>query len=270
MPEYTQLELRALNGPEYQREIPIIDLAPIDRGLEGRKQVAAKIRAAAANTGFFCIKNHGISELIQRALRQAQAFVSQTSEEKERVSHSRSENNDGYLRVGTTQINNEESRVAHSSSLTDESSFNAQEYIWVGTNRLPGFKTTVEFHEARLTHARKMICLFALALALPEDYFDAVTTHPGTPGLNPSSLEAINIDIGIDPHTDIQCFTLLWQDNSGGLQSTVYRVYNWESTSRYPMPLEVNPESHPELYEPISCGKWHCERLALAQETTVA
>ncbi|KAL4782611.1 2OG-Fe(II) oxygenase superfamily protein [Aspergillus varians] len=321
MPEYTQLELRTLNGPEYRRvstappriptqdEIPVIDLSPINGDLEARKQVASKIRAAAENTGFFYIKNHGIPEaLIQSALHQAQAFFNQTFEEKEKVSHSRSKHNDGYHGVGTTQINNKESRdqketfsvrynplndptISNPSDLlADESaSFTTQEYIWAGTTQLPGFKAaTLDFYKARLALARRMIRLFALALHLPEDYFDAVTTHPGadglyvhypgTPGLNPSSTQTI--DVGIGSHTDIQCVTLLWQDNSGGLQvlsasdewldarpiegtlvvnigdflqrlsnnrfkSTVHRVYNRQAESRYSMPffLGFNPES---------------------------
>ncbi|CEL06982.1 Putative Isopenicillin N synthase and related dioxygenases [Aspergillus calidoustus] len=364
MAGYTQLELRTLNGPEFRRvstappriptedEIPVIDLTPIDGDLATRKQLASKIRAAAEGTGFFYVKNHGIpEELIQRALGVAKSFFEQTAEDKEKVSHVRAKHNDGYHGVGTTQINNKESRdqketfsvrynplndptvseEAKKKLLADEaSSYGAQEYLWDGTSHLPGFReTTLEFYKSRLTLARKMIRLFALSLELPEDYFDSVITHPGadglyvhypgTPGLDKDKDTDIEIDVGIGSHTDIQCVTLLWQDNSGGLQvlsasdewldarpiegtlvvnigdflqrlsnnrfkSTVHRVYNRQSTSRYSMPffLGFNPESvlkvvptcvdetHPPLYEPISCGQWHRARLALAQKTTAA
>lgn len=72
-----------------------------------------------------------------------------------------------------------------------------------------------------------MIRIFALALDMPEDYFDSVTTNPGADGLyvhypaTPAdALEESNgdVDVGIGSHTDIQCVTLLWQDMSGGLQ----------------------------------------------------
>lgn len=44
-------------------EIPIIDLSKISSpNLEDRKAIALKIKAAAENTGFFYIKNHGIEE----------------------------------------------------------------------------------------------------------------------------------------------------------------------------------------------------------------
>ena len=158
-----------------------------------------------------------------------------------------------------------------------------------------------------------MIRIFALALDMPEDYFDAVTTSPGADGLYihypPTPADTLkdnngDVDVGIGSHTDIQCVTLLWQDMSGGLQvlsandewldarpipgtlvvnigdflqrlsnnrfkSTVHRVYNRQPVSRYSMPffLGFNPdtvckvvpscidETHPALFEPISCGK---------------
>lgn len=125
--------------------------------------------------------------------------------------------------------------------------------------------------------------------------------YPGSPEIVPDNVDT---DVGIGSHTDIQCITLLWQDMSGGLQvlsandewldarpipdtlvvnigdflqrlsnnrfkSTVHRVYNRQTKSRYSMPffLGFNPDSvcrvipscidgeHPALYEPISCGK---------------
>ena len=81
-----------------------------------------------------------------------------------------------------------------------------------------------------------------------------------------------NDDVGLGSHTDLQCFTLLWQDSVGGLQvltksgqwvnappipgtfvvnigdffmrltndrfkSTVHRVYNKTTSGRYSMPF---------------------------------
>jgi len=50
-------------------EIPIIDLSKISsKSLEDRMIIALKIKAAAENTGFFYIENHGIDEgVIQNA-----------------------------------------------------------------------------------------------------------------------------------------------------------------------------------------------------------
>jgi isopenicillin N synthase-like dioxygenase len=117
--EYTQVELLTLSGPEFRRvstapprqptddEIPIIDLASIDKDLEARKTIASKVRIAAENTGFFYIKNHGISEeLIQKALSQAKAFFDQPIERKQLASSK----SDGWHGLGSSQINKTETR----------------------------------------------------------------------------------------------------------------------------------------------------------------
>ncbi|KAJ6180743.1 hypothetical protein N7519_011204 [Penicillium mononematosum] len=346
--EYTEIELLTLSGPEFRRvstapprlptedEIPVIDIASIDKDLEARKTIASKVKAAAENTGFFYIKNHGISEeLIQNALSQAKAFFDQPIEKKQLATSKTQKNADGWHGLGSTQINKTETRdrketfslrynPKNDPTVSDPDALSSDDdFPWDTTSHLPGFhETTIEFYHRRLTLARKMIRIFALALDMPEDYFDAVTTNPGADGLyvhypaTPADkLEENNddVDVGIGSHTDIQCVTLLWQDMSGGLQvlsasdewldarpipgtlvvnigdflqrlsnnrfkSTVHRVYNRQPTSRYSMPffLGFNPDSvckvvpscidedHPALYGPISCGKWHRNRIELA------
>ncbi|KAJ5548078.1 hypothetical protein N7513_005312 [Penicillium frequentans] len=346
---YTQIELLTLHGAEFRRvstapprpsteqEIPIVDLSTIDDSAAARKAIASQVRAAAENNGFFYIKNHGISsELIQRAHASAQAFFEQTDEQKNLVSHVNSAVMNGYHGVGSTQINKKETpdrketfslryNPANDPTATDplptDSSYESDDFLWTGTAHIPDFKATnLEFYQSRLALSRKMIRIFALALGMPEDYFDSVTTRPGADGLfvhypgTPETVDDVSIDVGIGAHTDFQCVTILWQDMSGGLQvlsasdewldakpipdtlvvnigdflqrlsnnrfkSTVHRVYNRQTTSRYSMPffLGFNPDSicqvvpscideeHPALFEPISCGQWHRDRLALAQ-----
>lgn len=119
--------------------------------------------------------------------------------------------------------------------------------------------------------------VFALSLSLPEDYFDSRVTYPGADGLYnyyPPSTAAEKKDnsVGLGSHTDLQLFTLLWQDMIGGLQvlnkegqwimavpvegtivvnigdfmmrlsndmykSTVHRVYNRATVERISMPF---------------------------------
>jgi isopenicillin N synthase-like dioxygenase len=121
--QYTHIELLTLSGPEYRRvstalprlptadEIPIIDLTAIDGDLNTRKQLAAEIRAASQSTGFFYVRNHGIPEsLINDALSQSQAFFAQAEAEKEKVFFHRLSSANGYHGLGTTQINQTESK----------------------------------------------------------------------------------------------------------------------------------------------------------------
>ena len=154
-------------------------------------------------------------------------------------------------------------------ALPDEKSSADHDCIWSQTSKIDNFRSTmIQFWQIRL---------FALALNLPEDYFDAITTHSGAdaifihyPGVQNEKPD--DIDVGIGAHTDIQCLMLLWQDMSGGLQvlssegewldaapiegtlvvnigdllqrlsnnrfkSTVHRVYNRQKASRYAMPF---------------------------------
>ena len=157
----------------------------------------------------------------------------------------------------------------------------SEAFVWEGTTQLENFRDDVlAYWRSTLTLARELIKVFALCLDLPEDYFKDLTSYPGAdgvfnfyPGL---SSEMVNgdgpIDVGLGAHTDLQCLTILWQDQVGGLQvlnnqgewikakpipgtfvvnigdflmrmsngrlkSTVHRVYNRTTQDRLSMPF---------------------------------
>ena len=99
-----------------------------------------------------------------------------------------------------------------------------EEFVWEGTAHIPGFKEDcLAYWAACLTLARRLVKIFALSLDLPEDYFDSRTTYPGAdtvfnyyPGTTAGGTEDNLVSLG--SHTDLQLFTLLWQDMVGGLQ----------------------------------------------------
>jgi hypothetical protein len=118
---YTTVELNTGTGPVYRKvstapprkptadEIPIIDLSEIDGSLENRVAIAAKIRKAAENTGFFYVSNHGIEEeLIQRSLEKFKTFMAQPLDQKKRASSDKSGMGIGYKGLKSTQINRSE------------------------------------------------------------------------------------------------------------------------------------------------------------------
>ncbi len=150
-----------------------------------------------------------------------------------------------------------------------------EDFVWDDTRHLPGFKDAcLTYWGECLKLARKLVRIFALALELSEDFFDSVTTYPGADGVfnfypaMTAEQATTSADVGIGSHTDLQCFTLLWQDTIGGLQvltkegqwikaspikgtfvvnigdylmrltndrmkSTVHRVYNRSTVDRY-------------------------------------
>ena len=120
--------------------------------------------------------------------------------------------------------------------------------LWEGVSHLDGFRDAmVTFWQRRLELARKLCRIFALSLDLPEDYLDSVITHPGAdavclhyPGTDLGSDNTNKeIDVGIGSHTDIQCFTFLWQDPCGGLQ-LLSRTGQWLKAQPIPGTIVVN------------------------------
>jgi len=106
----------------------------------------------------------------------------------------------------------------------------AEDEIWDGTLSCPGFKeNAITYYRSMLSLARRLTKIFALALDLEESYFDHLTTYPGAdlafnyyPPVSSDvgkvkENEAMAHDVGLGSHTDLQCFTLLWQDMIGGL-----------------------------------------------------
>lgn len=305
-----KLELRSTYGPVYREvlkspprdcnssEIPIIDLRNMSGTLQDRQTIAKVVRDTAENTGFFYIRNHGISkETVNAALKQAQTFFSQPTEKKALVSQEYSDFHNGWAQRRTTHVSPSES-IDHKESFTFRYDpkydpqqkagdvvpedvkkwLQCEEFVWENTGHLPNFKQDVlAYWQSCLTLSRNMIKIFALALDLPEEYFKEIVAHPGSDGVlnyypKNTAPRGEAIDVGIGAHTDLQCFTLLWQDNVGGLQvltkdgqwvkvppipdtfvvnigdflmrlsndrfkSTVHRVYNYAEEDRYSMPF---------------------------------
>ncbi|KAL4910211.1 hypothetical protein BDW74DRAFT_186345 [Aspergillus multicolor] len=283
-------------------EVPIIDISGISGPQSERQAVASQIREAAEKTGFFYAKNHGIPHArIDAALTQTRAFFAQPAEDKRNVSIAKSkffngwygrydqmtldsegrDNKEGFTWRYDPRYDPEKNR--HEAGVVDVPDdvrkwLRGEEFVWEGTEHLPDFKRDIiGYWQECLELSRRLIRVFALALDLPGDYFDYLVTYPGSDGLlnyypaNTQSSEG-KLDVGVGAHTDLQCFTLLWQDAVGGLQlldatgqwikvppiegtfvvnigdylmrltndkwkSTVHRVYNHSPVERYSMPF---------------------------------
>ncbi|RDW89142.1 2OG-Fe(II) oxygenase superfamily protein [Coleophoma cylindrospora] len=256
-PSIAKLELRTGYGPVYRdvlttpprdctaEEIPIIDLAPLySSEFSDRKVVAQEIRAAAINTGFFYVKNHGIDdETIANAKKQLLAFFKQDMDKKMLITQDQSKYFNGYKGPRSTNVSPGESVDVKESmswryspeydpetkdldAIPEEIKrwFRAEPFVWEGTAHLPGFKEDVLHYWAScLTLSRKLVKAFASSLDLDENYFDSKVTYPGADGVFNyypvrTAEEKAKESVGLGSHTDLQLFTLLWQDMTGGLQ----------------------------------------------------
>ncbi|KAI0517656.1 hypothetical protein F5B22DRAFT_654866 [Xylaria bambusicola] len=228
-------------------EIPVIDLKPMfSSEISERKKVSSAIKAAAINNGFFYVKNHGISpEIIAQCKSQVVNFMRQPLETKDQIrSHKYSKYFNGYLGRRRAQISPSETADVresftfryspeldpdHPQDISDIPAevrpwIRGEDFVWEGTNHLPGFKKDlVAYWSGCLGLARRLVQMFALSLDLEEDYWDEKVTYPGADGVfnyypTRTQEEVQQEFVGLGSHTDLQLFTLLWQDSIGGLQ----------------------------------------------------
>lgn len=239
-------------------EIPIIDIAHLvdpSSTLEARKAVAARIRDAATNTGFFYIVNHGVPlDVTDASGRAARDFFRQDLDVKLRArAHTKGLPN-GYRPPDFSSINPTEGvdvreafqfrydprwdpMVPDQDAIpqTVRDGFIHEEDAFAATANQPEFGRSAKAHfQAGMKLARALTHAFALSLDLPEDAFDKKSEYPGCAmaanyyppipggpggaGAGAASPGDSAARVSIGSHTDFQLFTILWQDDAGGLQ----------------------------------------------------
>ncbi|KAI1628830.1 putative gibberellin 3-beta hydroxylase [Exophiala viscosa] len=233
-------------------EIPVIDVDGIySEKLEDRQAVADKIREAAHRIGFFYVVNHRFDpKLAEDVFEQAKRFFALPLENKLEVDtnlvpkeyvgyHAMS----SYNRNGRKHKDLSEAfNLAYSAEQDPENPENdAGTSIW--PSDLPGFREGLyAYHTPMLSFARKMTRIFALALHLPETYFDewAKTPEAGMRILHYPEQEAtVDDQNGIGAHTDFECFTIVNQDMSGGLE-VLSKSGRWIRANPVPNSFVIN------------------------------
>lgn len=254
-------------------EIPIIDISGIfSNSKDARANVARQIRDAATNNGFFYIKNHGIPpDIPETACAELLGFFRQPREIKDRAHVSKSKYFNGYKPPKSQRINPFESVDARETfswtydprydpSVPDPDAvpphiaryLRTEDFHWEATANLPHFKEAiVRYWRSCLAVARALVRCFALSLDLPEDYFADKFTHPDAAlalnyyqplpasSVTAASAEQGETEVSIGSHTDFQLFTILWQDNNGGLQ-VLNRQGQWINAKPIPGTFVVN------------------------------
>ncbi|MEM7207563.1 MAG: 2OG-Fe(II) oxygenase family protein [Pseudomonadota bacterium] len=275
-------------------EVPVIDIAPLQK-LTGADKTIKQIEAACRDVGFFYVKNHSVSkQSLENLCIESERFFALPTHDKLRTKIDSKMR--GYLPLDYKSYEGEENAAT-----------NRQEGFWIGhecersgddplagSNQWPDDRPNLKpamtryFVETEQL-ADTLMRAFALALQLPENYFVKRFDNPNSrlkinhypPQENPRD----QYNIGVLPHTDSGGFTILWQDESGGLEiqnksgewvgappiedtfvinlgqtmqiwtngyfaATPHRVVNRSGGDRYSIPLFVNPNSD-ALIEPV-------------------
>ncbi len=207
--------------------LPVLDISPLfSTQMEDRQKVAAEIGKAARNNGFFYITGHGIStDLRNELIHQAKQFFDLPLHEKMNLYIGNSRNHRGYVPPGEevfaagTKDRKEAFDLA--SDLPENSPQVQAATPMMGPNvwpDLPDFPEKInQYYQAAIRLGNTLFRGFALALGLPENYFEAFVTTP------PSQLRLIHYpwnpdavdEVGIGAHTDYECFTILLSTSPG-------------------------------------------------------
>ncbi len=200
--------------------IPAIDFAAFAADDPARRAaVAAAIRAAFEEYGFLYLRNHGVPQgTVDALFAEAQTFFDQPAEAKARCSApgARGYSAPGYSALDPTRP--ADLKEAFRAGPDAES----PPTCW--PDGRPAFRAAVlAFHAAASATCRRVMQALALALGLPEDYFDAahqphsgatqLLHYPPLPGaLLPGQLRS-------GAHTDWGTITLLFHaGDAGGLE----------------------------------------------------
>jgi len=160
--------------------VPVIDFGGMLTGdPEAKAEVAAKLRDACSNVGFFYVANHGIPQtLIDRAFAQSARFFQISAEDKAAIHVKKSSHLIGYIgmeeenadpTVGKGDIHEGFDFIGEDVETTSgfmEGDFRKAGNQWPAN--LPGFRETMtEYTVAVRLLARRLFAAFALGLDLP-------------------------------------------------------------------------------------------------------
>ncbi|KAI0927583.1 hypothetical protein AcW1_007213 [Taiwanofungus camphoratus] len=172
--------------------IPIIDLQNVSSpDLAVRRALGDAVRDASINVGFLYVKNHGISETtIEQALSASKDFFSLPIEKKMELDIRKTQNFKGYNPILSSNNDPKADGDMHEgfefgweelqARVNDEKRSNdgamAGANVW--PSNVPGFREAVlKYYHSAVQLGKKLFPLFALALDLPEDYFDDKTRN---------------------------------------------------------------------------------------------
>ncbi|KIJ62983.1 hypothetical protein HYDPIDRAFT_114132 [Hydnomerulius pinastri MD-312] len=210
--------------------IPLIDFGNLLTATpEEKHSLALQIREACVSVGFFYVKNHGLpAKCVDDLLVALNEYFSLPEETKLKLRWRTLENFKGYkpllganvepgnrgdlhegFEIGWEQLNasTDDDKTAHARVTCGEN-------VW--PSEPAGFREAMlNYYHAVFAVGEALYPLFALALDLPETYFDDKTRR-SAPIMRPLHYPPQDgpVDdraVGIGAHTDFECFTILWQ-----------------------------------------------------------
>ena len=219
------------NAPDFT-SIPVIDISPLyGEDLADARAVAADIRRASIEAGFFYIRGHHMPpDLMRATLMASKFFFSRPDAEKRAIQVNGAHR--GYVPFAQTTLGRQYKADLKESFnfafpfAADDPDVVAGKPL-IGVNQWPQGEEVwrgvlEDYYRTLFEVGQRVLEGFALALEAPRTYFRDLYKRPlvRTRLLHyPPQPEGSGEDqFGAAPHTDWGCMTLLWQDQVGGLQ----------------------------------------------------
>jgi isopenicillin N synthase-like dioxygenase len=231
-------------------EMPILDLTPLLTGSD-LTELAAELRRACENTGFFYIRNHGVPQhIIDDVFAATRRFFDLPVEERLKVKID-DRFRRGYMPQGINQHPGYPPDLKESYELAMDLPLDDPDVAaglpLHGPNRWPEdhpwLRAAAEAYFAETSDlGKRLLKVFARSLDMPDDFFLQYCVKPVIatrlfhyPPAPPQDENAY----GVAPHTDYGMITLLTQDPIGGLE-LLKRDGEWVSAPFIPGTFVVN------------------------------
>jgi len=209
--------------------IPVIDISRLGTGTpDAFAAIGAEMLAAAEATGFFYVRNHGVAQtLIDRVFDTSRAFFSADVAKKRAVTVNPWHR--GFIKAGEAKMYAGSRPDLKESFIWGLDTVETAEPDAHGTppNQWPDFLPAMRpllnqyFTEANGVGWR-LLRAFATSIGIEADSFVRTIARPTSRGsiiyYPPQAPDTDEEQFGVAPHTDWGCLTLLYQDQTGGLE----------------------------------------------------
>lgn len=237
-----------------QTNLPLIDMAGVREGDQAAILRAGEaIRKACSETGFFYIINHGVPHsVIDTAMAAAKTFFAHPAEVKRQVAVNKRHRGwhalGGALMYEATKPDYKEFFSIGLELPEDDPCVVAGEALR-GPNQWPDFMPELRvaldaYYEEIGMAGADLLKAVAVGLGIEPGFFEPkygkrlqrtqMVYYPPHPPM------AETDQFGVAPHTDYGCITLLYQDNSGGLQVRELGNNSWIDATPIEGGLVVN------------------------------
>ena len=220
--------------------IPIVDFSnAYSSDVKARREVADEIRKASIEVGFFYISNHGVSqELIEQVFSVTKQFFALPLARKMELHISKHKRHAGYIAIGGEKLQDHDEQVSADRKESLEISIGIQDNAALATpssdvflrecewlSGYPEMRNVMHTYYNRMWElARLLNRVMALALHLPENFFEAAFSRPIT-NIRCLSYPPLEPDVATNDktracgeHSDYLTYNLLVQDDIGGLE----------------------------------------------------